>query len=122
MIIKLTTAGKHETIYVNFNYVRTIRKDNSFTELVMSDDKYHKLAVTETPEEIYEMLYPSCLNSDSVTISANALDEEKIPIETPVAVKKSTAKKAVAKSEEWIWVKSRAVLGSAFAALKIKQL
>lgn len=57
MIIKLTTAGKNETIYVNFDYVRSFRRDGTFTELVMSDDRYHKMAVSETPTEIYDILY-----------------------------------------------------------------
>lgn len=59
MIIKLTTATKNEAVYVNFDFVRLMRKDGSCTELTMSDDKYHRVTVVESPEDIYEMLYPT---------------------------------------------------------------
>ena len=96
MIIKLTTAGKKEAIYVNFNYVRTMRRENSFTELTMSDDKYHKLAVTETPEKIYEMLYPVSQSTECIEPSATSATAS----EVQAAVKKPAAKKATVKPEE----------------------
>lgn len=99
MIIKLTATGKNEATYVNFDYVHTMRRDGAFTELVMSDDRYHKLAVTETPEEIYEMLYPTkhCQGN----CSCNTVENEIVSQEAPaVETKKTSAKKTSAKSEE----------------------
>jgi len=100
MIIKLTISGRNETTFINFDYVRTMRRDGAFTELVMSDDKYHKLAVLETPEEIYDMLYPpkSC-TSDCHCCSAGTeandiLDFSSEPaLEASAATKKPAAKK-----------------------------
>lgn len=103
MIIKLTTAGKNEVIYVNFDYVRTMRRDNSFTELTMSDDKYHKLVVAETPEKIYEMLYPVSKNTrqdEPPAMSAAVLEADKVPTEAQAAPKKPATKKATTKPEE----------------------
>ena len=99
MIIKLTVTGKNEVTYVNFDYVRTMRRDGSFTELVMSDDKYHKIAVTECPEEIYEMLYPSthCQASCSCsTVENEVVSPEAAAVET----KKTTTKKTSTKTVE----------------------
>lgn len=103
MIIKLTAAGKNEVIYVNFDYVRTMRRDTSFTELTMSDDKYHKLAVTEMPEKIYEMLYPVSQNTDCAelsAVSATVHETDKIRTEAQAATKKPATKKASTKPEE----------------------
>lgn len=101
MIIKLTNVGKNETVYVNFDFVRTMRRDGSFTELTMSDDRYHKLVVAETPEVIYEMLYPvksygcncHCKNTEAETVSCET---------TPAETKKPTVKKAAAKTAETV--------------------
>jgi hypothetical protein len=110
MLIKLTACSKNETIYVNFDFVRTMRREGVITEITMSDDKYHKLAVTETPEAIYEMLYPAelCVSSHDchcTDIESNCY-VDKITLDTPtvvenkVSTKKSTAKKATAKVAE----------------------
>ena len=105
MIIKLTVSGRNEAIFVNFDYVRTMRRDGAFTELVMSDDKYHKLAVLETPDEIYDMLYPP----KPCSVSYCSGSEDKIN-DTPTSIfevtpetttaKKPTAKKTTVKSIE----------------------
>lgn len=92
MIIKLTATGKNETIFVNFDYVRTFRRDGAFTELVMSDDKYYKLAVTETPDEIYTALYPNILAVACTDSCKCSHKDEGLPAST-AAPKASTAKK-----------------------------
>lgn len=98
MIIKLTATGKNEATYINFDYVHTMRRDGAFTELVMSDDRYHKLAVTETPEEIYEMLYPTkhCHGNCSCnTVENEIVSQEVATVENKKpAVKKTSAKPA----------------------------
>ena len=106
MIIKLTEAGKNEIVYVNFDYVRTIRRSTGFTELIMSDDKYHKLAVLEKPEEIYEMLYPTktckgdCgCHCEDTEPKASVGEAPKIT-ESVAPAKKSTTKKTTAKTAE----------------------
>lgn len=106
MIIKLTVAGRNEATFVNFDYVRTMRRDGTFTELVMSDDKYHKLAVKETPDEIYNMLYPPkscsgnchCHNSEA-EVSDTTVSEPDAKQET-TAAKKPAAKKPATKTAE----------------------
>jgi hypothetical protein len=105
MLIKLTVAGRNETTFVNFDYVRTMRRDGAFTELVMSDDKYHKLAVMETPDEIYDILYPPkpctvsyCSGAENKVNNTPAQVVETIP-ET-ASVKKPTPKKASTKTVE----------------------
>ena len=103
MIIKLTTTVKNEPIYVNFDYVRTMRRDGAFTELVMSDDKYHKLSVLETHEEIYSLLYPpktcsgNCHCHDTSTESVILPEAAAVEAVEP---KKTTAKKSSTKNTE----------------------
>lgn len=99
MIIKLTTAGKNEVVYVNFDYVRMMRSVDAFTELVMSDDRYHKIAVIEAPEKIYEMLYPvkACQSDCSCSQVENEVNTSEV---TQVETKKATAKKTTAKAAE----------------------
>jgi hypothetical protein len=101
MIIKVTATGRNEAIYVNFDYVRTMCRNGAFTELVMSDDKYHKLAVTETPEEIYEKLYPTntCSGNCHCHDKAEAESVQEVSVEAS-AVKKTSTKKAQAKAVE----------------------
>lgn len=106
MIIKLTVTGKNETIFVNFDYVRTMRRDGAFTELVMSDDKYHKLAVAETPEEIYDMLYPPKTDtfsycSGAADMAANNICVQAVePAPETTSIKKSATKKTSTKVAE----------------------
>ncbi len=101
MIIKLTATGKNEATYVNFDYVRTMRREGAFTELVMSDDRYHKIAVTETPEELYEMLYPT--KACQAACSCPTVENETVsPEVTTAEAKKSTTKKATTKVAETV--------------------
>ncbi len=99
MIIKLTVAGRNEATFVNFDYVRTMRRDGAFTELVMSDDKYHKLAVMETTDEIYDMLYPpkSCSGSchchsaeTEIPTTVSEVTQETTTTKKPAAKKTTT--------------------------------
>lgn len=105
MIIKLTVAGKTDAIFVNFDYVRTMRREGTFTELVMSDDKYHKLAVFETPDEIYDKLYPpkphtvSFCSGTEASVN-NTLAQTQEPVPEAASVKKPAAKKASTKAAE----------------------
>lgn len=106
MIIKLTVSGRNEATFVNFDYVRTMRRDGAFTELVMSDDKYHKLAVLETPDEIYNRLYPAksctgnchCHNTETEVNDTPTQVSDTAP--EAVSVKKSTTKKTSTKTVE----------------------
>lgn len=101
MIIKLTTAVKNETVYVNFDFVRTMRRDGSFTELTMSDDKYHKLTVVELPEVIYEILSP--VKSCGGNCHCQSTETEAVSCETPATeVKKPAAKKTTIKTAETV--------------------
>lgn len=108
MIIKLTTSGKRDTVFVNFDYVRTMYRDGNFTELIMSDDKYHKLTVSETPEEIYDMLYPPkvlSVGSDNPALEWNEAPSEELISEitaeaASTSTKKFTTKKLSNKSIE----------------------
>jgi hypothetical protein len=99
MIIKLTTTGRNEIVYVNFDYVRMMRSIDTFTELVMSDDKYHKITVTESPREIYEMLYPPvpCVVDGT---NQNTENEASKPDAAAAETKKATTKKTTAKAAE----------------------
>jgi hypothetical protein len=108
MIVKLTAAGRNETIFVNFDYVRTIRREGAFTELVMSDDKYHKLAVMETLDEIYDTLYPAkpctdnCHCHNTKTEASDTPDSVTEVTSETTAVKKPAVKKSVTKTVEEI--------------------
>lgn len=105
MIIKLI-SGRNEAIFVNFDYVRTMRREGAFTELVMSDDKYHKLAVLETPDEICNMLYPpkTCMGNCHCHGTEPETNDSPTPVsevaQETTTTKKSTAKKTATKTAE----------------------
>lgn len=100
IIIKLTATEKNEPIYVNFDYVHTMRKDGQSTELIMSADKYSKLRVKETPEDIYDMLYPAALQTESKTAHCSGnchCHDTEVASNSNNSVEEATAKKPATK-------------------------